>query len=93
MYQPLGGNSLFPYRMASTVLVYFLVFRYSCYLVSSAREIPASNCTYKLQQNTSHVQIIPIIPWRKRVLLIEPRANTKIYISIEYLICYTQGGV
>ena len=34
----------------------------------------------------SVVYIVQHIIWRKRVFLIESRANMKIYISIEYLI-------
>ena len=57
LYQPISSNGLCQYRMASTFYWYFfLIFRYSRYLVSSGRRIPASNCTQKLQQNTSQVK-------------------------------------
>ena len=29
----------------------------------------------------------------QKIVILEPRANTKMYIFIEYLICFTQGGV
>ena len=57
---------------------------------------------YRIFTARVKITILALLEWfwryallshEARVLLIEPRANTKMYISVEYLICYTQGGV
>ena len=49
--------------------------------------------TNKLNVSPSARHLTDFYPMAQKSVTIEPRAKTKIYIYIEYLICYTQGGV